>query len=131
MNINELRILVVDDFNMMRSVIKNLLKELHYSHIDEAENGHDALRMLQKNEYDVVLTDWNMPVMNGLELVKAMKQSESLSHIPVVMVTSEIKKEHVLDAVKAGASGYILKPFNAATLNDNLKRVAYKRPSRP
>jgi two-component system chemotaxis response regulator CheY len=131
MDINKLRILVVDDFNMMRSVIKNLLRELHYSHIDEAENGHAALRMLQKNKYDLVLTDWNMPIMNGLELVNAMKKDDGLNHIPIVMITSEMKKEHVLDAIKAGASGYILKPFNAATLNDNLKRVAHKRLSRP
>ena len=127
MNLSELKILVVDDFRMMRTAIKNILKELHYSNIDEAEDGHIALRMLQKTQYDLVLTDWNMPVMNGLELVMAIKKDDNLSHIPVVMVSAEMKKERVIDAVKAGASGYILKPFNAATLNDNLKRVSAKR----
>lgn len=131
MNLSELKILVVDDFHMMRTAIKNILKELHYSNIDEAEDGHIALRMLQKNKYDLVLTDWNMPVMNGLELVRAMKQDDKLRNIPVVMVSAEIKKERVIDAVKAGASGYILKPFNAATLNDNLKRISAKRTSTP
>lgn len=131
MDLSELKILVVDDFHMMRTAIKNILKELHYSNIDEAEDGHIALRMLHKNKYDLVLTDWNMPIMNGLELVKAMKQDNNLNHIPVVMVSAEMIKERVIDAVKAGASGYILKPFNAATLNDNLKRVSARRISKP
>jgi two-component system chemotaxis response regulator CheY len=131
MNLSELKILVVDDFRMMRTAIKNILKELHYLNIDEAEDGHIALKMLQKNQYDLVLTDWNMPVMNGLELVMAIKKDDNLSHIPVVMVSAEMKKERVIDAVKAGASGYILKPFNAATLNDNLKRVSGRRNSSP
>lgn len=131
MDLSELKILIVDDFNMMRSAIRNILKELHYSNIDEAENGHVALRMLQKTKYDLVLTDWNMPVMNGLELLKAIRNDNNLNHIPVVMVTSEVKKEYVVDAVKSGASGYILKPFNAATLNENLKRISPRRNSKP
>jgi len=121
MDMNELKILIVDDFNSMRNIIRSILKELHYSNIDEAENGEAALKMLNKKEYDLVLTDWNMPYMNGLELLQAIRKDEKLMHIPVLMLTSEVKKENVIHAAKEGASGYIVKPFNAATLHQKIK----------
>jgi len=97
----------------MRRVIKSILNQLGYSNIEEAENGKDALSKLTSSHYDFVLTDWNMPEMDGLELVKAIRQDTNLKDLPILMVTAEAKKENVLEALKAGVNNYIVKPFTA------------------
>ncbi len=119
-NIN---ILVVDDFSTMRRIIKNLLKELGFKNIEEAEDGVAALIKLRSSKYDFVVTDWNMPNMNGLELLKEIRADVELKHLPVLMVTAEAKKENIVEAAKSGASGYIVKPFTAITLEEKIKKV--------
>jgi len=119
-----LRILVVDDFSTMRRIEKNLLKQLGYQNIDEADDGPSALTKLQQNpDIGLVLTDWNMPGMNGLELLKEIRASETTKNLPVIMVTAEALQENIVAAVKAGVSNYIVKPFDAATLGDKINKV--------
>mgnify|MGYP000435092768 FL=1 len=117
------RILVVDDFSTMRRIVRNLLKELGFSNVDEAEDGQVALHKLKNGMFDFVVTDWNMPNMTGIELLKAIRADAQLKHLPVMMVTAEAKKENIIEAATAGASGYIVKPFTAATLDEKLKKV--------
>ncbi len=121
-----MKFLVVDDFSTMRRIVRNLLKELGYSNVDEAEDGMMALSKLNSEKYDFVVSDWNMPNMDGLELLKQIRASNTLSHLPVLMVTAEAKKENIIAAAQAGASGYVVKPFTAATLDEKLSKVFEK-----
>lgn len=118
-----MRFLVVDDFSTMRRIVRNLLKELGFSNVDEAEDGQIALHKLKNGQFDFIVSDWNMPNMTGIELLKAVRADPQLKHIPLMMVTAEAKKENIIEAATAGASGYIVKPFTAATLDEKLKKV--------
>ncbi|TJZ65878.1 chemotaxis response regulator CheY [Chitiniphilus eburneus] len=120
---NNMRFLVVDDFSTMRRIVRNLLKELGFSNVEEAEDGQVALHKLKNTTYDFVVTDWNMPVMTGIELLRAIRADAQLKHLPVLMVTAEAKKENIIEAATAGASGYVVKPFTAATLDEKLKKI--------
>ena len=119
----KLRILVVDDFSTMRRIVRNLLKELGFTNVDEAEDGAIALQKLQAGGFEFVVTDWNMPNLDGLQLLQAIRSSPTLKHLPVMMITAEAKKENIIAAAQAGASGYIVKPFTAATLQEKLSKV--------
>lgn len=121
-----LKFLVVDDFSTMRRIIRNLLKELGYSNVDEAEDGQSALGKLKREHFDFVITDWNMPGMDGLQLLQAVRADENLGNLPVLMVTAEAKKENIIAAAQAGASGYIVKPFTSATLDEKLSKIFEK-----
>ncbi|SET32312.1 response regulator receiver protein [Nitrosomonas marina] len=118
-----LKFLVVDDFSTMRRIVRNLLKELGFINVDEAEDGAAALRKLQDGNYDFVVSDWNMPNMDGLTMLQTVRADERLSKIPVLMVTAEAKKENIIAAAQAGASGYIVKPFTAAVLDEKLNKI--------
>lgn len=118
-----MKFLVVDDFATMRRIVRNLLKELGYTNVDEAEDGAVALNMLKRGHYDFLATDWNMPNMTGIELLRAVRADASLKHLPVLMITAEAKKENIVEAAQAGASGYIVKPFTSATLEEKLKKI--------
>ena len=122
----KLRFLVVDDFSTMRRIIRNLLKELGYSTVDEAEDGAIGLQKLKTGEFDFVVTDWNMPNMDGLQLLQAVRSDPALKHLPVLMITAEAKKENIINAAQAGASGYIVKPFTAGTLGEKLGKIFEK-----
>lgn len=123
MGIENTKYLVVDDFSTMRRIVRNLLKELGFLNVQEAEDGVDALAKLRAEEFDFVVSDWNMPNMTGLELLKAIRADAKLKHLPVLMVTAEAKKENIIEAAQAGASGYVVKPFTAATLDEKLKKI--------
>lgn len=118
-----IKILVVDDFSTMRRIIKNLLKDLGFSNIQEADDGNTALPMLQQGDFDFVITDWNMPGMQGIDLLRAIRADASLKHLPVLMVTAEAKKEQIVAAAQAGVNGYVVKPFTAATLKEKLEKI--------
>ncbi|MDY7574807.1 chemotaxis response regulator CheY [Actimicrobium sp. CCI2.3] len=129
---SELNFLVVDDFSTMRRIISNLLKEIGFTKIHEAEDGAAGLRMLQSSHangvpIDFVITDWNMPVMDGLELLKQIRLDPVRGNLPVLMVTAEAKKENIIAAAQAGADGYIVKPFTAATLKEKLDKIMIKK----
>ncbi|RLJ71130.1 two-component system chemotaxis response regulator CheY [Hydrogenivirga caldilitoris] len=118
-----IKILVVDDMSTMRRIIKTILNQLGYTNIEEAENGKQALAKLKKEKYDFVVTDWNMPEMDGLSLVKAIRNDEELKHIPILMVTAEAKKENVMEALKAGVNNYIVKPFTPEVLKEKMEKI--------
>jgi two-component system chemotaxis response regulator CheY len=118
-----MKILVVDDFSTMRRIIKNLLKDLGFTNVQEADDGNTALPMLQHGDFDFVVTDWNMPGMQGIDLLKAIRGNGNLKHIPVLMVTAEAKKEQIIAAAQAGVNGYVIKPFTAATLKEKLIKI--------
>lgn len=118
-----MKILVVDDFSTMRRIIKNLLKDLGFTNISEADDGSTALPMLQNGDFDFVVTDWNMPGMQGIDLLRNIRADANLSHLPVLMVTAEAKKEQIVAAAQAGVNGYIVKPFTAATLKGKLDKI--------
>ena len=120
------RFLVVDDFATMRKIVRNLLRQLGYQQIDEAEDGVVALRKLKTTKYDMIICDWNMPNMTGIELLKEVRSDESLKAVPFLMVTAEANKENVIEAVKAGVSNYIVKPFTADTLSGKIDAVMKK-----
>ena len=122
----ELKFLVVDDFSTMRRIVRNLLKELGFNNVEEAEDGVDALNKLQAGGYGFVISDWNMPNMDGLELLKTIRADGAMSALPVLMVTAEAKKENIIAAAQAGASGYVVKPFTAATLEEKLNKIFEK-----
>lgn len=126
----KMRFLVVDDFSTMRRIVRNLLKELGYANVDEAEDGAVALQKLNSAPYDFVVTDWNMPNMDGLTLLQSIRRTPQLKHLPVLMVTAEAKKENIIAAAQAGASGYVVKPFTAATLAEKLEKI-FERMARP
>ena len=119
-----MKFLVVDDFATMRRIVRNLLKELGFTNIEEAEDGAVALQRLRGSaKFDFVVTDWNMPNMTGIELLRQIRADESLRHLPVLMVTAEARKENIIEAAQAGANGYVVKPFTAATLDEKLKKI--------
>jgi two-component system chemotaxis response regulator CheY len=126
MNTTELKFLIVDDFSTMRRIVRGLLKEMGCNNADEAEDGQVALAMLKNNKYDFVVSDINMPNMNGFELLKAVKAEDSLRHIPVLMVTAEARKEDIVLAAQSGAAGYIVKPFTKATLEEKVQKILQK-----
>lgn len=119
----DLKFLIVDDFFSMRRIIRNILNELGFVNVDEAEDGAVGLRKLQDGDYDFVVSDWNMPNMDGLTMLQLVRADERLNKIPVLMVTAEAKKENIIAAAQAGASGYIVKPFTAATLDEKLNKI--------
>ncbi len=123
MGIENTKFLVVDDFSTMRRIVRNLLKELGFANVQEAEDGVEALNKLRGDQFDFVVSDWNMPNMTGIELLRAIRADASLKHLPVLMVTAEAKKENIIEAAQAGASGYVVKPFTAATLDEKLKKI--------
>ena len=119
-----MRILVVDDFSTMRRIIKNILKQIGFSNVDEAENGQAALAKIgDGGNYDFVISDWNMPEMTGIELLKQVRANESTKDLPFLMVTAEAKKENVVEAVKAGVNNYIVKPFTAEVLQEKISKI--------
>ncbi|MBC8055673.1 MAG: response regulator [Rhizobiales bacterium] len=125
-NPTDMKFLIVDDFSTMRRIVRGLLKEIGYNNADEAEDGSVALGMLKNSKYDFVVSDINMPVMNGFELLAAVKADDSLKHLPVLMVTAEARKEDIVRAAKDGAAGYIVKPFTKATLEEKVQKIMQK-----
>lgn len=123
---SKIKFLVVDDFSTMRRIVRNLLKELGFTNVDEAEDGAVAWQKLQGGGFDFVITDWNMPNMDGLTLLQTIRSSANFKTLPVLMITAEAKKENIIAAAQAGASGYIVKPFTAATLNEKLTKIFEK-----
>ncbi len=120
------RFLIVDDFSTMRRIIRNLLKEIGYANADEAEDGQAALAKLRSGAFDFVVSDINMPIMNGFELLAAIRTDDALKHLPVLMVTAEARKEDIVMAAQGGASGYIVKPFTKATLEEKVGKIMQK-----
>lgn len=118
-----MKILVVDDFSTMRRIVRNLLKELGFSNVHEAEDGVDALKKLRAESFDFVVSDWNMPNMTGIDLLREIRGDGALKHLPVLMVTAEAKRENIIEAAQAGASGYVVKPFTAITLDEKLQKI--------
>ena len=121
-----MKILVVDDFSTMRRIIRNIFKELGYTNIDEADDGNTGLEKLKGGGFDFVVTDWNMPNMPGIDLLKAIRADAKLKELPVLMVTAEAAKENIVEAVQAGVSNYIVKPFTAANLKERVDLILEK-----
>jgi two-component system chemotaxis response regulator CheY len=119
----DVKILVVDDFSTMRRIIKNLLRDLGFTNVEEADDGKTALPILKTGRVDFLVTDWNMPGMTGIDLVKTVRADENLSHIPILMVTAEAKREQIIAAAQAGVNGYVVKPFTAATLKEKIEKI--------
>jgi len=119
----KIKVLVVDDFSTMRRILKNILKQIGYSDIEEAEDGNSALARLRQGGYGLVVSDWNMPNMTGLDLLKAIRADNALNNMPVLMVTAEAKKENVMDAIKAGVNNYVVKPFTADVLKEKIEKI--------
>src|SRR3954454_5744678 len=120
------KFLVGDDFSTMRRIVRHLLKGFGYSNVDEAEDGAMALSKLRSEQFDFVVSDWNMPVMDGLTMLQNIRADAALAKIPVLMVTAEAKKENIIAAAQAGANGYVVKPFTAATLDEKLAKIFEK-----
>jgi two-component system, chemotaxis family, chemotaxis protein CheY len=118
-----LRFLVVDDFSTMRRIVKNLLNELGYPNVAEADDGQSALPMLKAGGFDFLVTDWNMPGMPGLDLLKAVRADPALAKMPVLMLTAEAKREQIIEAAQAGVNGYVIKPFTAITLKEKIDKI--------
>lgn len=118
-----MRILVVDDFSTMRRIIRNLLRELGFDNVAEADDGHTALPTLRRGGFDLLITDWNMPGMTGLELLEKVRCDPQLAALPVLMVTAEAKREQIIAAAQAGVNGYIVKPFTAITLKEKIEKI--------
>jgi two-component system, chemotaxis family, chemotaxis protein CheY len=119
----EMEVLIVDDASAMRRILRGLLRELGFKNMREAENGRLAMDELKKKKADFVVSDWNMPVMTGMDLLKAIRADEELKATPVLMVTAEAKQENIVEAVQAGVNNYIVKPFNAQTLQEKLNKM--------
>ena len=119
----EMKILIVNNFSTMRRIVRNLLGELGFKHMEEADDGVTALPMLQAGKFDLLITDWNMPKMTGLNLLKAVCEDTNLQALPVLMVTVEAKREQIVEAAEAGINGYVIKPFNGATLKEKMEKV--------
>ncbi|MFN0314148.1 MAG: chemotaxis response regulator CheY [Burkholderiales bacterium] len=119
----DLKFLVVDDFSTMRRIVRNLLKEVGITNVEEAEDGVAALALLRAGKFDFVVSDWNMPNMTGIQLLREIRADAALKHLPVLMVTAEAKKENIVEAAQAGANGYVVKPFTAATLDEKLQKI--------
>ena len=121
-----MKVLIVDDFASMRRIVKNTLKQIGFKNILEADDGTTALAMLKEQKIDLVLADWNMPKMSGLELLKTVKKDDALKTIPVLMVTAEAQKENVIEAIQAGVSNYIVKPFTPDSMKQKLEKTLAK-----
>jgi len=121
-----IKILVVDDFPTMRRIIRNLLKELGFVNVEEAEDGAAGLEKAKDGSFQFVISDWNMPNMDGLSMLQAIRADASIGKIPVLMVTAEAKKENIIAAAQAGANGYVVKPFTAATLDEKITKIFEK-----
>ena len=119
----DLKFLVVDDFSAMRRIVKNLLHDLGYANVTEADDGKTALPMLQAGGFDFLISDWNMPGMSGLDLIKAVRSDAKLAKMPVLMLTAEAKREQIIEAAQAGVNGYVIKPFTAETLKEKLDKI--------
>jgi two-component system chemotaxis response regulator CheY len=122
----DMKFLIVDDFSTMRRIVRGLLKEIGYANAEEAEDGAVALNMLKNGKFDFVVTDINMPNMNGFDLLNAIKKDDMLKHLPVLMVTAEARKEDIVRAAQEGAAGYIVKPFTKATLEEKVQKIMQK-----
>jgi two-component system chemotaxis response regulator CheY len=122
-----MKFLVVDDFSTMRRIIKNLLNDLGYANVTEADDGATALPMLQAGNFDFLVTDWNMPGMPGLDLLKAVRADARLAKLPVLMLTAEAKREQIIEAAQAGVNGYVIKPFTAVTLKEKIDKILETR----
>lgn len=118
-----MKILVVDDFSTMRRIIRNLLRELGFDNVAEADDGNTALPVLRRGGFDLLITDWNMPGMTGLELLEGVRSDPGLATLPVLMVTAEAKREQIIAAAQAGVNGYIVKPFTAVTLKEKIEKI--------
>ena len=128
MNLDKkMKILVVDDFSTRRRIVKNILRQLNFVNIIESDDGSTALEVLQREKIDLVISDWNMPKMTGLELLKVLKADDALKHIPFLMVTAEAQQENIIEAVKSGVSNYIVKPFTAETLSQKINQIFSKQ----
>jgi len=119
----DMKVLIVDDFATMRKIVRNVLKQIGFTNMTEADNGKNALKILKKENIDLILCDWNMPEMPGIDLLKAIKSDDDLKNIPFVMVTAEAQKDNIIEAVKAGVNSYIVKPFSAETVNEKLNII--------
>jgi two-component system chemotaxis response regulator CheY len=126
---SQLKFLVVDDFSTMRRIVKNLLQELGYANVQEADDGATALPMLKAGNFDFLITDWNMPQLPGLALLKAVRADPKLAKLPVLMVTAEAKREQIVEAAQAGVNGYVIKPFTAQTLGEKLTKILQTMPA--
>ena len=120
---SKLKFLVVDDFSTMRRIVRTLLKELGFPNVDEAEDGASALAKLKRDSFDFVVSDWNMPNMSGIDLLRAIRGDAALRHLPVLLVTAEARRENIIEAAEEGANGFVVKPFTAATLEEKLNKV--------
>ncbi|MBI6954789.1 MULTISPECIES: chemotaxis response regulator CheY [Pseudomonas] len=118
-----MKILIVDDFSTMRRIIKNLLRDLGFTNVKEADDGNTALPMLTSEHFDFLVTDWNMPGMTGIDLLRAVRADERLKHLPVLMVTAEAKREQIIEAAQAGVNGYVVKPFTALALKEKIEKI--------
>lgn len=118
-----MKILIVDDFSTMRRIIKNLLRDLGFTNTQEADDGNTGLPMLRSGSFDFLITDWNMPGMTGIDLLKAVRSDPALASLPVLMVTAESKREQIIEAAQAGVNGYVVKPFTAGTLNEKISKI--------
>lgn len=118
-----MKVLLVDDFATMRKIVRNILGQLGIKNVDEADDGSTALPKLKQNKYDIVISDWNMPKMTGLDLLKAVRADENLKALPFLMVTAEALKDNIVAAAQAGISDYVVKPFTAAILEEKLKKI--------
>lgn len=118
-----MKIMVVDDMSTMRRIVRNVLKQIGFTNVEEAENGKEALDKLKSEPYGFVVSDWNMPVMTGIDMLRAIRADGSLKDIPVLMVTAEAQKENIVEAVQAGVSNYIVKPFTAEALQDKMGKI--------
>ena len=119
----DMKFLVVDDYSTMRRIIKNLLHDLGYANVTEADDGNTALPLLKNGSFDFLITDWNMPGMAGLDLIKAVRADTKLAKLPVLMLTAEAKREQIIEAAQAGVNGYVIKPFTAETLKEKLDKI--------
>lgn len=128
---SQLKFLVVDDFSTMRRIVRGLLREMGYANVEEAEDGADGLSKLRTQKFDFVVSDINMPKMNGFEMLQAIKADDNLKHLPVLMVTAEARKEDIILAAQSGAAGYIVKPFTRATLEEKLNKILQKLAAKP
>lgn len=118
-----MKILIVDDFSTMRRIIKNLLRDLGFTNTQEADDGLTALPMLKSGDFDFLVTDWNMPGMTGIDLLKAVRADDKLSSLPVLMVTAEAKRDQIIEAAQSGVNGYVVKPFTAAALKEKIEKI--------
>ncbi len=118
-----MKVLVVDDMSTMRRIVKNIMKQLGFANVEEAENGQDALDKLRGDSFGFVISDWNMPVMTGIDLLRAIRADDKLKGIPVLMVTAEAQKENLIEAIQAGVSNYIVKPFTAEVIQEKMNKI--------